>query len=55
LKLSGLDFKECWFNLVQKSINVAAQTFDSAEDFMALKEMDNKYVKKQVVEKYLRE
>jgi hypothetical protein len=28
----GGEFKECWFMLIQKSINAAAQTLESSED-----------------------
>ena len=48
------DFKECWFSLIQKSMNVAAATLESVEDLRRLQEMNNSYVSKEVIERYLK-
>ena len=40
--------------LIQKSINAAAQTLESSEDIQVVRELHNKYVLKQVIERYIR-
>ena len=47
--------KECWFSLIQKSIAVAASHLHKSHTEMeALKELNNKYVTKEVIERYFR-
>ena len=47
-------FKECWFTLIQRSITVLAAELDCVEDFSRVREMGNRYVVKEVCERYVR-
>jgi len=48
------ELKECWFALIQKSINAAARYMKDRGELEKLSEMSNKYIRKEVIERYFK-
>jgi hypothetical protein len=46
--------KDSWFILIQKCIIVAANSFNNQDDLETLKDLQNKYVIKEILERYIK-